>query len=100
MTACVKRTAFSLYWTKGQLKSGDNDYLTPHDMELLKAEIEERAQLHNALDTMSILDFAQKLKVERINKAICFLQLMRSDKIAETLKNEIVKNHHGVGQIT
>ena len=88
MNTCVRRTAFSLWWRKGTLAYGTNDYLTKIDMETLKMEIRERAELHNALDTVSILDFAQKLKIERYNKAIEFLRLMRSEKTAEMLENE------------
>ena len=87
MATCARRTAFSLWWRKGTLSSGSKDYLTPKDMETLEHEIQERAELHNALDTVSILDVAQNLKIERFNKAVEFLRLIRSDKAAEVLEN-------------
>ena len=90
MNTCVRRTAFSLWWRKGSLCYGTNDYLTPIDIQNLKNEIKERAELHNTLDTVTILDIAQNLKIERYNKAIEFLHLMKSEKTAEQLEQEHV----------
>ncbi len=85
LSTCAKRTAFSLYWRKGETSNGKVDYLTPDDLEYLKQIIKERAELHNALDTVSVLDEAQKLKTERLRKAVEFLRLIRSDGLAQQL---------------
>ena len=91
MRTCVLRSAFSLWWHKGTLNKGSSDYLIEDDMSTLRQEIEERALLHNALDTVSVLDEAQNLKIERYNKAIEFLRLMRSEKLAATLEDTIIQ---------
>ena len=85
LSTCAKRTAFSLYWRKGETTNCKLDYLTPDDLEELKRVIKERVELHNALDTVSVLDEAQKLKTERVQKAIEFLRLIRSDGLAQQL---------------
>ena len=59
-------------------------------METLKLEIHERAELHNSINTITVLDEAQNLKIHRNNFAISFLQLMRSDGLAETLKEKTI----------
>ena len=91
LKTCALRTAFSRWWKKGSLRNGNTDYLVEEDLEILKKEIAERAALHNALDTVSVLDEAQKLKVERYNKAIEFLRLIRSEKLANKLEDVVIQ---------
>ena len=90
MRTCVLRCAFSLPLEQGKLNTGFSDYLIPEDMETLKLEIRERAELHNALNTITVLEEAQNLKIHRNNFAISFLQLMRSDGLAETRKEKTI----------
>ena len=90
MRTCVLRCAFSLPWEQGKMNTGFSDYLIPEDMETLKLEIRQRAEFHNALNTITVLDEAQNLKIHRNNFAISFLQLMRSDGLAETRKEKTI----------
>ena len=50
---CALHCGLSIYEKKGKLNRF-RSYLTPDDMETLKQTIIERAELHNALDTISI----------------------------------------------
>ena len=84
MRTCAIRSAYSLNWDQSLLKGGTYDYLCPFDLETLKEEISQRAQMCKALDVVEILDEAQKLKVSRNQKAIDFLKLINSDKLAST----------------
>ena len=56
LRTCALRTAFSLPWEQGTLSFATNDYLIPEDLETLKTEINERARINDAFDTISVLD--------------------------------------------
>ena len=88
---CIIRSSLSLHWQQSVLKNGTTEYLIREDMETLKQEIRERAEVHNALDTISILDEAKNLKISRQNKAIEFLRLVHSDGLADKLSEELIE---------
>ena len=88
LRTCALRTAFSLHWEQGALSYATNDYLIPEDMDSLKNEINERAQLHDAFDTVSVLDEAHRLKTRRTYLAIEFLHSIRSDGLATELEKK------------
>ena len=88
MRAFGIRTARSLDWEQGKLSFATRDYLIREDMDILKIEIKERAEIHDALDTATILGEAYKLKITRINKAITVLHLLHSDGLAESIEQE------------
>ena len=76
------RTSYSMKWVPGQ-SGGNHDYLSEPDMLNLEREIAERAEMGQALVTVSILDEAKKLKRARKEKAIEFLKLINSDTISK-----------------
>ena len=75
------RTSYSYKWNQSD-HGGNLEYLCTPDMKALEAEISERVQMGQALDTVSILDEAQKLKNNRREKAVKFLSLIRSDSLS------------------
>ena len=75
------RSAYSLKWVPGQ-SGGNNDYLCDADMLTLEKEIAARAEMGQALDTVTILDEAKKLKRSRQEKAVEFLKLINSDTLS------------------
>ena len=59
-------------------------------MDTLKYEIKERRELDNELDTVTVLDEARRLRINRINFAISLLEIMRSNGLAASLKEKVV----------
>ena len=80
----IHRTALSRRWDKG-MHGGNQSYLCDEDMKLLEQEIKERAMMCKALNTVTILDQAEKLKNRRIQKAFEFLNALGAEKSAQNL---------------
>ena len=86
LKTAILRAALSKPWSKG-MKGGTEPYLVDSDLKLLETEISERAQMCKALNTITILDEAMKLKICRIQQGERFLSALKFPKLAAFLRN-------------
>ena len=82
---CIMRTALGFSWGKG-MGGGNNDYLCPADLRVLKGNIRERTRVDKAFDTESILEEAFRLKQERHQIAIKIFTLLKGFYLALQLE--------------
>ena len=81
---CLVRSSLSQQWAKGQC-FGSDPYLCSEDQKALNKEITERAEITKALNTVTILDEALKLKSARMTKACQLLKLLRCYALSSAL---------------
>ena len=90
VSACIKRIAQSLYWTKG-MAGGSDFYLCPADIETLTENVIEHARHDKAYDSNSIIEEAHQLKVQRQKKIINALELLKAPKYAQSFAEKTIK---------
>ena len=91
LNTAIIRTSLSRRWTKGML-GGNEYYLCDQDMEALEEEIKTRAQMCKALNTITILDEATKLKTMRYMKAKDFLFEIGSTELASKISQTVISS--------
>ena len=79
---CIERIAMSQFWIQ-KMPGGNPGYLNTQDLEILAADVYERARIDKAFDTSSILEAARVLRLNRFNLAKHALIIMKSNKTAE-----------------
>ena len=87
---CLLRSAESIRWEKGQ-SGGPKHYLCFQDLDLLVDEMIERARIHDAFDTKTILQYACKLKQKRKEKVLSALEKCRCFTFLEDISKQEIK---------
>ena len=90
ITTCISRGALGYRWEKG-MNGGERPYLCPADMRRLHDNIVESAQNDAHLEATDVLDRASRLKLERAQKALTFLQKTNSPTLAADVDNYIIE---------
>ena len=80
----IMRAALSRPWEKG-MAGGNQPFLCDQDMKALEQVIKDRAMICKALNTVTILDEAGRLKNLRLLKAVEFLKALGADRSAQSI---------------
>lgn len=84
LATCFRRTACGEPWVPGD-KGGPSPYLSPEDERTLYMEIVYGSEELQSCPTDYVLNFAQDLRIERMKKAVTFLQQLSCHNLAENL---------------
>ena len=90
IVVAVKRASVGYFWEPG-MDGGADPYLCTEDFNELKEEVIDAYQYGNPFDTSDVIDEAQRIKMNRIQKALIFLKKAHSENLKDKLNSLIIK---------
>lgn len=90
ISTAIKRACVGYFWEPG-MKGGTDPYLCKEDFEELKEEVIIAQEYGHPFDCCDVIDEAQRIKMNRIQKGIAFLKRTNSENLMEKLNSLIIK---------
>ena len=90
ISSAIKRACVGYFWEPG-MKGGTDPYVCKEDFEELKEEVIIAQEYGHPFDCCDVIDEAQRIKMNRIQKGIAFLKRTNSENLMEKLNSLIIK---------
>ena len=72
------------------MKGGTDPYLCSDDFRQLKELVKDSQEFGHPLDCTEVIDEAQRIKMNRIHEAICFLKEIKSNNLVHKLNKYFI----------